>query len=366
MFTLTRYIFNKITTPILSLTLILIGTVWLTQSLRFIEIIVNNNVSIKSYFALVVYLIPDLVVTILPVCVLIGTLLGYQRLIADHELNALQYLGLSHWQIAKPMLLIASIIAFLTGAMNIYVVPKAFQNFRDKEHIMRNQFSAALLHEGTFNLVKDITIYIKKKNNNYLEGIFIHNPGLKSSKPYTIIAQSGQLRQFQDKIILELSSGNRQEVDSKTGKISFIYFDNFAYDLSSLTKAAKNRSIKPYERSLIELLNFEQFEDLDAQTRNKMQAEAHQRILIPLLILAYPLIVINLLLYRGKKYRNKKRYRILATLAICLILHGTIVTLINLNAKSSLFILLAYTIVFIIMITSLLKLSLSRKLERIY
>ena len=60
-----RYIFKKLFNVTLGLSFILIGIVWLTQSLRFIEIIVNHNISLKTYLSLIVCLIPDLLSTIL-------------------------------------------------------------------------------------------------------------------------------------------------------------------------------------------------------------------------------------------------------------------------------------------------------------
>ena len=106
MLLISRYLFKKMTVTIALLTIIFIGAIWLTQSLRFIEVIVNHSVSLWGYFSLIIYLIPDLMATTLPICLLIGGIHVYSKLTNDHEIQVIRALGLSNFQIAKPLLIL--------------------------------------------------------------------------------------------------------------------------------------------------------------------------------------------------------------------------------------------------------------------
>jgi len=119
----TRHIFKYLLTSLAFLATVLTTGVWLTQSLRFVEIIVNQNVSIGGYFTLVGFLIPDLIAIVLPICILISVLFTYNKLIADHELSIFRTCGLSNWRLARPALILAFLMACLVAFINIYFVP---------------------------------------------------------------------------------------------------------------------------------------------------------------------------------------------------------------------------------------------------
>jgi lipopolysaccharide export system permease protein len=83
----TRHLLKYLLTSLFFLAAVLTTGVWLTQSLRFVEIIVNQNVSIGGYFSFVGFLIPDLLAIVLPICILISVLLpimnsAYSALVA--------------------------------------------------------------------------------------------------------------------------------------------------------------------------------------------------------------------------------------------------------------------------------------------
>ena len=227
-----RYIFKKLFNVTLGLSFILIGIVWLTQSLRFIEIIVNHNISLKTYLSLIVCLIPDLLSTILPICLLISGLYTYHKLKSDHELHILYSIGLSPSQVARPLLLLGLLLMSSVFLINIYVAPLSFQHFRKQEYQIRNQFSLSWIREGTFNLVKGVTTYVREHTRQgELKGVFIYNPQnqnttLQSNKgvPYTIISESGAIEKNQDGLFFVLKKGIRQELNPVTQKISLLSF----------------------------------------------------------------------------------------------------------------------------------------------
>ena len=375
---LTKYVLKRLITVTLVLALMLIGAVWLTQSLRFIEVIVNKDVSLGGYFSLVVYLIPDLLVIILPVCILISTLYVYNRLISDHELAVFRALGLSNQKIVRPALILSIVATLLISLINIYVIPASFRHFRDKEHQMRNEFSAAVIKEGVFNTIRGITVYLRSRaENGELRGIFIHNAGRSSfnlddkgeavstnDNPYTIIAEKGILKQTSQGISLVLFDGNRQEKDPQTGKVSFFHFQQFSFNISNLLSSAQKRAKKPYERSLLELLTPEQFEDIDVVSQTRMRAEAHQRIITPFFAMVDALIGVVFLL-QGDLKRTDRKKRILLAIVTSLLVHTIVLSLINLNSQFYFAVPLAYVMISLSLLIAFISLG-HGKLARIF
>lgn len=347
-----RHIFKSLFISTIFLASILVTGVWLTQSLRFIGIIVNKDVSIAGYFSLVGFLIPDLLAIVLPICVLISVLFTYNKLIADHEMAILRTCGLSNWRIARPAILIGIIATIIIAFINIYVVPLSFRHFRDMEHKIKNDFTSNFIQEGAFNTLRGITVYAKKrKSDDELENVFIHNqtPEARGKPPYTIIAEKGIIHSDGNGLILTLYQGNRQERDPKTGKMTFFQFDKLKYDLTQIASAAQDRIIKPYERPLSELLNPETIPGNGPGINAQLRAEAHQRILSPFLPLLFVLIGTCILL-RGEYSRNSRRLRNLAAVGSAALVQATISSLINLNGKFFYSIYIAYGIVITLLI----------------
>jgi lipopolysaccharide export system permease protein len=81
MFTrLDRYILGQLTVALLAVTLALVALIWLTQSLKFVELVVNRGLSLSVFLQLTSLLIPSFVAIILPITTFVVVQFVYQRL----------------------------------------------------------------------------------------------------------------------------------------------------------------------------------------------------------------------------------------------------------------------------------------------
>ena len=198
-----RYTFKKFFLSSFILTLLIIFVLWLAQSLRFMDLIVNNRVSISSYFSLVIYLLPDLFVIISPIAFAIAALFCFHRLMITHELAAFRSLGISNLRLSFPVLTLASGLFLFLIFLNMIVVPASFQKFREQQHIMRSSLSSALLREGSFNTTKGFTLYIREHNDeDELHGVFIYQPSKDNLPSYTTLAETGRVYESGTKIFI--------------------------------------------------------------------------------------------------------------------------------------------------------------------
>ncbi|MCX7338149.1 MAG: LptF/LptG family permease [Alphaproteobacteria bacterium] len=342
------YIFKKMGTVISSLTLILMGVIWLTQSLRFIEVIVNHNVSFFGYFSLIIFLIPDLIATVLPICVLITGFYVFYKMITEHELLAMRASGFSNRQISSPIICLGILAASFIYLINLYIMPLSFQKFRDQEHQIRNQFSTSMIREGMFNPIRGTTVYVRERTpQNELKGILIHHEDKKASKEktgtsYTVIAELGSIKQMNGRLILLLKKGNRQEKDPTTGKITFLSFDTFAYDISDAITNADPRSIKPYELSTFHLFNPKDTDD--PLLRARMRTEAHQRLITPLFAIIDALIACFFMLSGAALPRRQQRHRVVMGIGATILVYASVYGTVNMSTHHPKLIYLSYAL----------------------
>jgi lipopolysaccharide export system permease protein len=337
------YILSKAFKATVGLTLLVMGIVWLTQSLRFIDMIVNHNLSLLGYLKLIVFLLPDLIATIIPICFLIACIFVFNKLTAENELPIFSAVGLSDVDIYKPIALLSGGLTVFILLINFFVVPAAFKKFRDNEYNLRNEFSASLIREGSFNFHKNTTIYVHKRGaDGSLNNVFIHQK--QGDVETVVIADKGLMHRDGGKLYLELFKGVRQE-RNKVGKVTELAFEELNYDLSTLFQNAEERAIKPYEKTIPELIFPDQ--NLSAMAKARLKAEGHQRILNPLLTLLDGLLVVVFMTRNHSRRRNiRKRFYVMLLLA--LVVHGGTFSLINASVNRASILGLSYGLVLMI------------------
>lgn len=334
-------IFRRLLFSTALLTTVIVIAVWLTQSLRFLDMIVNRSVSLKGYFFLISFLIPDLLVVILPICFFISVVFFYNKFFQDRELVIWRSAGLSNFNLSLPALFLSCIVVMITFIINVFILPPSFKYFKETQHLIQQQLSGAMLQDGKFNESKGATIYIKQRyRSGHMRGILIHHT--QSKTPYTIFAKEGKILQDQGHFYMELKDGYRQERDIKTQHLQTLRFSLLKYDLSSLMSSTSSRTERPYEKSITELLSPTE-KSLPPETRARYTAAAHQRLLHPFFPLVYAVIGLACLL---KSPFRRKGQHLFVSLAFIIgfLFHITVTALINAHGNFAPGLFLAYAL----------------------
>lgn len=331
MLKITYYIFRQLSLATLFVTIILTSAVWLTQSLRFIDGVMNKGLPLSTFFYVVIFLLPDLISIVLPGALLVSILYTYNKLIADQEISVMRSAGMSDWQLAKPAIILAMLVTIILYSVNLYFIPNAFRNLRDLEHRIRNTVSAAMLQEGEFHTLKGLTVYIRSRSNpKDMRGILIYNKR-DPENPFLVTAEAGSIVETPEGMRLILINGTRQDIDKKTNAPSNLYFDQYTVDLTSPNDAATDRTKKPQEYDLSELL-FPTSEVTHESNFSRFKAHGHMRILNPLYAIAYSLIGLAIMLY-GEINRRRRTDRILMITAAACLLQFSTLGLVNISEK---------------------------------
>jgi lipopolysaccharide export system permease protein len=289
-----RYINFQLFMPLVVITVTLTGIIWLTQSLRFIDLIVNRGLGVSTFLYLSSLIIPSLLMISLPVGLYCATVMVYNRLTLDREILVLKSAGLSRMALAKPALIIASTVVIFNYFLSLYLLPVSYREFKDTQIFVRDNYAAVMLQEGVFsNPVQGMTVYIDARQpDGLLKGILVHDTRTPQ-RPMTLMAQEGRMIQTEFGPRFDMINGNRQEI-GENGNLSVLYFDRYAMDISVYAESTTNRVKDEKERFLHELLFPE--ESLGESMRSKLIVEGHHRLAWPLFCFAVTLIAISALL----------------------------------------------------------------------
>ena len=334
-----RYLLRQLVGPFLLVALGLTAVVWLSQSLRIIDLIVNKGLSFSAFLLMSMLVLPTFLSAILPIAFFCALLFVYNKLIIDSELVSLRAAGVSQWSLAKPALVMATIVVVISYAIIMYVMPVSYREFKERQFVLRSDHSALLLEEGTFNtLTEGVTVYIRGREGGTLNGILVHD-AREQERPVTMMAEQGILVQTDEGPRFILINGHRQRIDRDSSKLSLLNFERYTIDLGDFIQPGGTRWRGPRERFIDELLD--PASEGAERLRGKFLSEAHNRIVSPLF--GYALAAIGLAaLLSGNVDRRGQWRRILVAIAAGVMLEAVALFLVNATAKNSSLIPLMY------------------------
>ena len=172
-----RYVFRQLLVGVILVTAGLTGVLWLSQSLRFVDFIVNRGLDIVTFFHLVMLLLPNFMLVILPIAVFAAVCFTYAKLISDREMIVMGASGVSPFGLAKPALLLAVLVSLITYTLNMTVLPASYRMFRELQWDLRYNYAHVLLEEGAFtDAGVGITVYVRERSpDGQLRGILVHD-----------------------------------------------------------------------------------------------------------------------------------------------------------------------------------------------
>lgn len=341
---ITSYIFRQLAWGTVVVGVVLTLIVWLTQSLQFLQFIINKGLSLGAWLKLTTLLLPSFVVVILPSALFFVVVFVYNKLIVDRELVVVQAAGMSRVGLAAPALFAAAAAVAAGYALSLFGVPASYRGFREAQWDLKANASQVLIREGAFNTLADgLTVYVRERGRNgELEGVIVHD-ARDRAKTVTLTAAHGALGQGDNGPRLVLENGSRQELPRGSGNLSVLYFDSYGLDLDDVGSNPGDRYADNRERPTLDLLRAQESENLTAQKVARMHAEAHQRLAGPITGLGFTLVALVFML-TGVSDRKPQIERIAGAVAVIILLHASALGAMNLAARDLVFVPLMYVV----------------------
>jgi lipopolysaccharide export system permease protein len=285
---LDSYIFRQVLFALVVATGGLTALIWLTQSLRFVDLVVNRGLSFLVFLQLTGLLIPSFVAVILPITTYVVIQFVYQRMATDRELTVMRAAGLSPWALARPALAVALIATLAGYVLSVWAVPASLNDFKQFQWEIRNRLAAFLLQDGVFTpLSEKLTVYIRSRDQDgTLHGILVDDARDPTAHA-TILAERGRLIDSPTGPRVLLLDGSRQEIDHQSGRLDMLTFRQNELDLADATK---DETARPADMSEVPLKDLLDPHPLFERDRPKWVAEGHKRLSAPLTTLSYAMV----------------------------------------------------------------------------
>ncbi len=308
-----RYILKEISISFFMIIFILTFSLLMGRILQLMDLMINRGILLADIAMLVLFLMPSLLITTIPVSLLISILMGLGRLSLDNEIIVLKSSGLSLYQLMAPIAF-ASLCAFLmTATTGFFLVP--YGNFAARNLLfdMAKQKASIGIKERIFNDdFAGLVLYAEEipSHGDYMKNVFIcDNRMLK--EPTTIIAHKGYLISSPEsmQVTLRLKDGSIHTTDTDLTTYKKIDFSSYDINLDlSASIGGKNRTIAKdsKEMSLPELIRKSRTPGLKKTVLKDFIIEIHKKFTIPFACIVFGIIGIPLgiLKHRSGKSRG--------------------------------------------------------------
>src|SRR3546814_19136032 len=130
---------SQIVVALLLVAVALTATIWLSQSLRFIDTIINHGLPLDLSLWFLALMLPSLAALVLPIALFLAVTFVYYKLILDSALVVLRPSGLSHLALGRPAIILGAVTLVACYALALYLLPGSYRSFKAIGHARRRE-----------------------------------------------------------------------------------------------------------------------------------------------------------------------------------------------------------------------------------
>ena len=346
-----KYLIKNLFKPLIISATTLTAIIWSSRVINFLDLVVQDGAEAFSFFKITLYVLPSLILMILPLTVFLTTILTYNKLIENREIIILKNCGVTKTKLLTPLLILSIIITVISYFISIHVSYKSNLAMRTTRQEIRENLSYSMIKEGSFTKFKNLVIYAEKKDDNNIKNIIIYKVAKKPEEK-NILLQSEYA--IVNKNIINLYNGNFQQFTSTTkNEPNILFFKEYSLDTNDLNENKSELVLKPDSLSLIQLIDIlKNYKNTKQEySKNKIIYEINYRLAFPLVSIIMAILSGSLMLH-GSFSRTSSIKILLRTSAASILTYILLLSIFQKVEKNINFIYIQYVIMIIILFLS--------------
>ena len=291
--TLSTYIIQEIRIAALRVLVGLTVLLLAKDFLGFSDFVINRGVGVPAVALIVGYEIVPLVARTLPFAVLVGVLVGLGRLRADHEILAIESVGVSGRRLLGPVFVFATAMMTVGAVLSLFAAPWATRALTTALHQMTAENPGLALRAGTVHEFSGIKLVAREVSarGDHLRGILVWIP----EHGQTLFAERGLLMPEQDGVIqLVLYDGMMLPTPRPHGEAT--RFGSFWQTLREQPGQVRRNEDYLASVSLNNLASIAWANPDDRDLAQRAQLEFHRRFAYPVASVCFGLLAVPLAL----------------------------------------------------------------------
>lgn len=218
-FLLYAYLATEILAPFFASLLILTAILFLGRIAPMLDVILDFGVNLPDFIRFCAYLLPNMLLFIIPMASMIGVIIAFNRMVSDNEVIALKAGGIGLYRMLPPVIMVALATAGATTLVATTLRPAG--NISSKQILFRlakEKIDNGLKEKQFSESLGKMVIYVDKVDpeDRKLHGVYVSD--MRHPKtPTTTIAQEGRLKAHMDamQVNLDMSNGSMHRANGK-------------------------------------------------------------------------------------------------------------------------------------------------------
>lgn len=246
-----RYVFKEIAVSFLFCFAVFLVTGLIAGFLPLLQKGMETGLALTLIlFQVLINALPGTLVTVLPLSMMIGILLGLGRMAADNEIAAIKSSGISVLRLFPPVFLMGLLGFGLSLLCTLVLIPKGVSEGRRlTQEALTNRVDAGIEERTFFDALKNLVVYVEKIDSatGVLNRVFIRESS-DSNEIKTIIAQRGKSVPDPERkaFILNLKNGTVLREDRHGETTGSLTFESYVFRYP-LSHAGLNNSQPTFE-----------------------------------------------------------------------------------------------------------------------
>ena len=210
-----RYLFAQMMRTTIAVSITLVGIMWLFQTIRILEVVINRGAPISEFLLMSVTVIPLWLTIAVPIGAFVAVTWVFHRAVADRELLVMQASGRSALQLARAPIGLGVLLTVMLVVNSTILLPASFGIYKQVQFKVRNSIPTVMLQDDVFiDVVDGMTMLIGEKfDNGMARDIFIHDERT-AGRIITLTARVGKFIESDGLPAVLLQDGERMELGS--------------------------------------------------------------------------------------------------------------------------------------------------------
>jgi len=233
---LEKYILKENFKPFVVSLMVTTFVMLLDKIIDLLNLIIEKHLDVLTIVSIFGLSLPFILALTIPMAILLASIMSFGRLSVDNELIAFKSCGINIYTLLRPTVIAALFISFFMVYFNNAVLPQTNHMLKNMMIKANYRRPATAIVPGTFNSMKNYTIYVKERIDDELFGILVYNRE-KTKFPQTISAERGKIELANGGNSLKaiLYNGQMHERDQKNpDKYNISEFKKFTLNLPDL------------------------------------------------------------------------------------------------------------------------------------
>lgn len=277
-----RYLFRQLLGPTLLATAALVALALLARSLSEFDVLVEQRQSALVFLKIIVLALPQLLGIMMPLALFVAALVALNRLHTEQEIVVCFAGGMSRWSVISPAMRLAVIAALVSLVSGLWLQPWSARQIRETSFDIKTDVASTLVQPGQFTEPgPGLTVYAQSiDRDNKIQNLFIHQDTANGGAS-TYSSREAEIATRRGEPVLIMRHGSNQQF-SRQGVLQYTSFDEYTFDLSSLSHTDELLHYKIADRYPHELFFPDLTQDWEQRNKGKLLAEGHSRFAAPL------------------------------------------------------------------------------------